>query len=45
MGAAYTLGVHIRPQHTTVAAMRQAWRAAIERTTNLPATAIEHIPE
>ena len=28
MGAAYKLGVHIRPQHTTVAAMRQAWRAA-----------------
>jgi probable F420-dependent oxidoreductase len=26
--AAFKIGVHIRPQHTTVAAMREAWRAA-----------------
>src|SRR5260370_30511820 len=26
--AAFKLGVHLRPQHTTVQAMRQAWQAA-----------------
>jgi probable F420-dependent oxidoreductase len=28
MTLAYKIGVHLRPQHTTMAALRQAWRAA-----------------
>ena len=28
MTAAFKIGVHIRPQHTTVEAMRAAWRGA-----------------
>jgi hypothetical protein len=51
--AAFKLGVHVRPQHTSVQALRDAWKAAewcakvgrgprqIERTTNIPTSAID----